>query len=222
MMKIPIPVPIFDAIIGNPPYLRSQNQDDLDPKYRSQLFSSAGKVGIKAPPKTDLFAFFIYHAMRFMKPGSRLGFVTPSSWLTANYAATLQGLLTTDLRLIALVSSTVESFFPQVDVNASLLVAEKVSPEQQSSDVTPLRFVTLKVPIERMLRGSDDYWSKIVSLTDRIYEPNMSYEDADLRIKIVPLAQERDALAAEPKVTRNWSKYLRAPLSYYTLFGDVS
>jgi len=31
MSKIPIPIPIFDCIIGNPPYLSSQNQDDLDP-----------------------------------------------------------------------------------------------------------------------------------------------------------------------------------------------
>jgi type I restriction enzyme M protein len=222
MMKIPIPVPIFDAIIGNPPYLRSQNQDDLDSKYRAQLFSSAGKVGVKAPPKTDLFAFFIYHAMRFMKPGSRLGFVTPSSWLTANYAATLQALLTKELRLVALVTSNVESFFPQVDVNAALLVAEKVAPEDQIGDVTPLRFVTFKVPIAKMLKGADDYWARVVSLTDRIYDPESSFEDADMRIKLVPLAQERDALANEPKITRNWSMYLRAPLSYYKLFGDVS
>ena len=222
MSKIPIPIPIFDCIIGNPPYLRSQNQDDLDPKYRAQLFSAAGRVGVKAPPKTDLFAFFIYHAMRFMRPGSRLGFVTPSSWLTADYAATLQKLLTSELRLVALVASNVESLFPQVDINAALLIAEKVSPEEQHQGDATLRFVTFKTPIATMLQGPTDYWKKIVKLTDRIYEPEDSYEDADLRIKMVALSQERDALAAEPKITRNWSKYLRAPLSYYKLFGDAS
>ncbi|HEY0307838.1 MAG TPA: N-6 DNA methylase [Acidobacteriaceae bacterium] len=222
MSKIPIPIPIFDCIIGNPPYLRSQNQDDLDPMYRAQLFSAAGAAGVKAPPKTDLFAFFIYHAMRFMKPGSRLGFVTPSSWLTADYATTLQRLLTSDLRLVALVASSVESLFPQVDINAALLIAERVAPEAQLQDQTALRFVTLKSPIANILKGTGDYWKRVVQLTDRIYDPEESYEDMDLRIKIVPLSQERDALASEPKVTRNWSKYLRAPLSYYTLFGDVS
>jgi methylase of polypeptide subunit release factors len=222
MSKIPIPIPIFDCIIGNPPYLRSQNQDDLDPKYRAQLFSAAGRAGVKAPPKTDLFAFFIYHAMRFMRTGSRLGFVTPSSWLTADYASTLQRLLTSDLRLVALVASSVESLFPQVDINAALLIAEKVAPEAKPHDQSALRFVTLKSPIAEILKGTDDYWKNIVRLTDRIYDPEESYEDSDLRIKIVPLSQERDALAIEPKVTRNWSKYLRAPLSYYTLFGDVS
>jgi methylase of polypeptide subunit release factors len=222
MSKIPIPIPIFDCIIGNPPYLRSQNQDDLDPKYRAQLFSAAGRVGVKAPAKTDLFAFFIYHAMRFMGPGSKLGFVTPSSWLTADYAVTLQQLLTSELRLVALVASNVESLFPQVDINAALLIAEKVAPEAQLHDQSNLRFVTFKTPIATMLKGPADYWKKVVKLTDRIYDPEDSYEDTDIRIKIVALSQERNALAAEPKTTRTWSKYLRAPLSYYKLFGDVS
>jgi len=186
------------------------------------LFSAAARAGVKAPPKTDLFAFFIYHAMRFMGPGSRLGFVTPSSWLTADYAATLQRLLTSDLRLVALVSSSVESFFPQVDINATLLIAQKTGPEAQSEDQPTLRFVTLKSPISSMLEGQGEHWKSLVRLTDRIYGPEQSYEDADLRIKLVALSQEKDALAAEPKVTRNWSKYLRAPLSYYTLFGDLS
>jgi hypothetical protein len=83
--KVPVPIPVFDCVIGNPPYLRSQNQDDLDPGYRQKLFAAAAKAGIKAPAKTDLFAFFIYHALRFMKEGSRLGFVTPASWLGGNW-----------------------------------------------------------------------------------------------------------------------------------------
>jgi hypothetical protein len=160
--------------------------------------------------------------MRFMGPGSKLGFVTPSSWLTADYAVTLQQLLTSELRLVALVASNVESLFPQVDINAALLIAEKVAPEAQLHDQSNLRFVTFKTPIATMLKGPADYWKKVVKLTDRIYDPEDSYEDTDIRIKIVALSQERNALAAEPKTTRNWSKYLRAPLSYYKLFGDVS
>lgn len=219
--KVPIPIPIFDCIIGNPPYLRSQNQDDLDSKYRAQLFSAAGRVGIKAPPKTDLFAFFIYHAMRFMRPGSRLGFVTPASWLTADYAVTLQQLLTHELRLVAIVASNAESLFPQVDINAALLIAERVAPESRDDNAL-LRFVTLKATIATLLTGSGDYWSRVVKLTDRIFDLDKSYEDPELRITIVPLADEQNALAADPKTSRNWSKYLRAPLSYYKLFGDVA
>jgi type I restriction-modification system DNA methylase subunit len=217
--KVPIPIPHFDCIVGNPPYLRSQNQDDLDPRYRHQLFRAAAAAGIKAQPKTDLFAFFIYHAMRFMKPGSRLGFVTPASWLTSNYAVALQRLLLTDLRLVALVSSSAESFFPQVDVNAVLLVAERVENVQRASDAT-LRFVNLKQPIATLVEGHG--WQPVTALADLILGQETSMEDERLRIKLVPLKPEKDALLNDPRKPRNWSKFMRAPLSYYTLFENAA
>jgi SAM-dependent methyltransferase len=103
--KVAVPIPQFDCIIGNPPYLRAQNQDDLDTGYKRQLFAAAARAGIKAEAKTDLFAFFIYHAIRFLPVGGRLGFVTPASWLTSDYAVALQTLLLGDLRLVAVVAS---------------------------------------------------------------------------------------------------------------------
>ena len=161
--KIPVPIPHFDCIVGNPPYLRSQNQDDLDPKYRHQLFASAAKVGVQAKAKTDLFAFFIYHAMRFMKPGARLGFLTPASWLTSDYAVALQKLLLCELRMIALVSSSAESFFPQVDVNAVLLIAERIAKPLNGSPVT-LRFVNLKQPIAKLVEGNGSPYERVTRL----------------------------------------------------------
>ena len=82
--KIEIAIPRFAAVVGNPPYLRSQNQDDLDPKYRQKLFNASAKNGVVAGPKTDLFLFFVYKSLEMLRPGGRLGFVVSSSWLTAD------------------------------------------------------------------------------------------------------------------------------------------
>ena len=110
------------------------------------------------------------------------------------------------------------SLFPQVDINAVLLVAERVAPDAQTQDRTALRFVTFKSPIANILTGTGNYWNRVVRLTDRIYDPEESYEDSDLRIKIVPLSQERHALATEPKITRNWSEVSpRTPQRRHTL-----
>ena len=220
LAKVAVPIPQFDCIVGNPPYLRSQNQDDLDPSYRSELFRAAARAGIRAEAKTDLFAFFIYHALRFLPIGGRLGFVTPASWLTADYAVTLQKLLLHDLRLVAIVSSSAESFFPQVDVNAVLLVAERLDPKKAHTN--PLRFVNLKQRISTFTADEARKWQRLTELVDSILEHDNSFEDQTFRVKIVPLAEERTALAAEPGTPRNWSKYLRAPLSYYRLFGDAA
>ena len=143
--KVAISIPRFDCIVGNPPYLRSQNQDDLDPRYRHKLFASATSARVPARPKTDLFAFFIYHGLQFMKTGSRLGFVTPASWLTADFARPLQELLLTRLRLVCVVASNAESFFPKVEINTVLMIAEKVA---AASDEEPIRFVMLKQAID--------------------------------------------------------------------------
>jgi type I restriction enzyme M protein len=213
--KIPVPIPLFDCIIGNPPYLRSQNQDDLDATYRSKLFQAAAKAGIKAPPKTDLFAFFIYHAARFMKEGSRLGFVTPASWLTADYAASLQESLLGSIRLVAVIASNAESFFPQVDINTVLLIAEKIDDDAEDE---PIHFVTLKRPLAQLTAGKDEYWARIIKIAREIEAAPVSSENDRYRIKLVDPDKERTALSADHTQPRNWSKYIRAPLSYYQIF----
>ena len=213
--KVPIPVPHFDCIVGNPPYLRSQNQDDLDATYRDRLFKAAVKAGVRASAKTDLFTFFIYHSMQFMKLGSRIGFVTPASWLTADYARALQSVLLGEIRLSVVVASTAESFFPQVDVNTVLLVAEKVD---RSIKDEPIRFVTLKQPISNLTAGNKPYWKRIADLVDEIEASAVSIENNRYRIKCVDPTTERVAMASQNKTGLNWSKYIRAPLSYYDIF----
>jgi hypothetical protein len=145
--KVNIPLPHFTAIIGNPPYLRSQNQDDLDKSYKSKLFFAAKKNRIRAASKTDLFAFFVYKSLEFMNTGTRLGFVTTASWLTADYGVPLQHLLLGRLRLVALIASNAEPFFFHVDVNTVLLIAElKDTPQPQPEET--LKFITLKKPLK--------------------------------------------------------------------------
>lgn len=215
--KVPVPIPIFDCIVGNPPYLRSQNQDDLDPAYRKQLFQSAANASISATPKTDLFAFFIYHATRFMSPGSRLGFVTPASWLTADYASSLQETLLGEVRISAIVSSSAESFFPQVDVNAVLLVAQRV---EKNAEPEPIRFVALKASIAQLVSGEGEYWSRVMKLVQEIEAVDTSTENSRFRVKLVDPVLEYKALKADRTKPRNWSKYMRAPLTYYAIFGE--
>ena len=155
--KTQIPIPHFDVVIGNPPYLRSQNQDDLDPAYKTRLFTTAARVGYEPAAKTDLFAFFIYHALPFMKPGARIGFVTSASWLMADFAAPLQHVLLKELRLIAVVSSLAESFFSQVDVNTTLIIAEKRDHKSPPED-EKIRFVMLKRRISELASDINNYW----------------------------------------------------------------
>lgn len=216
--KVPVSIPIFDSIVGNPPYLRSQNQDDLDPKYKKKLFDSARTTEIKPTSKTDLFAFFIYKSLEFMKPGSRIGFVTSSSWLTANFGSSIQWLFFSKLKLIALISSSVESFFSQVDVNTVLIIAEKRSNSVINSKEV-LRFVTLRRPLSSLITDHHD-WTMLTELTDSIETSTKSHETENYRVTIVSTEKEKDIFESKSKQTLNWSMYLRAPGSYFNIYGE--
>lgn len=213
--RLKVPIPEFDAIVANPPYLRSQNQDDLDPNYRSVLFASAARMGIVAPPKTDLFAFFLFHSFEFLKPGGKLGFVIPASWLSADYGVEIQRFLLTKMQLVSIVTSEAESFFSQVDVNTVLLIAEK--PEAPSTDAIA-KFITIKQSLANIFPAGSDYWDKVLDFAASTENVEKDVETDEYRIKTVPLSNQSGVTCLE--AGNNWSRYLRAPLSYFNLFKD--
>jgi type I restriction-modification system DNA methylase subunit len=214
-----IEIPQFGAVVANPPYLRSQNQDDLNPKYKQTLFTAAGKNGIDATAKTDLFAFFIYKALEFIKPGGRLGFVVSSSWLTAHFGASLQKVLLERFKLVAVIGSQVESFFSQVDVNTVLIIAERRK-EAKTDPKEIIRFVSLKKTLDDLLGPyTDGHWDRVQNLADAIEMATEPVDNSEFQLTPIPAEPERTALQGRDPSVRNWSVYLRAPVSYFELFG---
>lgn len=215
--KLEIPIPLFDAIVANPPYLRSQNQDDLDPKYRSVLFASAAKAGIAAPQKTDLFAFFFFHASRFLAEGGCAGFVTPTSWLSADYGTVLQDFLMSGLRLRLIVTSEAEPLFSQVEVNTALVVAQKATTLE---DASPVRFVSIKKPLADLFPFDGKYWDRLLDFACEIEGVENDYDSDAYRVKLVHTESNHQGVKSLAD-DRNWSKYLRGPLSYFKLFPNA-
>ena len=214
--KLKVPIPEFDAIVANPPYLRSQNQDDLDPHYRNVLFAAASRCGVLASQKTDLFAFFLFHAFEFLKPGGRVGFVIPSSWMSSDYGVAVQRFLLSQMRLISIVASEAESLFSQVDVNTVLLVAEKLDDASPpTSEVA--RFISIKKPLATIAPAGDNYWKNILDLAAAMEAAEEDVETDKYRVKAVSL-DPKNALALQAGI--NWGRYLRAPLSYYEIFKE--
>lgn len=75
--------PAFDAVIGNPPYVR---QEWLAGKPALRGFASYDGVA-------DLYVYFIELAHRLLRPGGRYCLITPNKWLTAAYARPLRSYL---------------------------------------------------------------------------------------------------------------------------------
>ena len=72
----------FDLVVGNPPYGRVSLPTDLRNRFRRSLFGHANLYGVF----TDL-------ALRFVRPGGVIAFVTPTSFLAGEYFKNLRSLL---------------------------------------------------------------------------------------------------------------------------------
>jgi hypothetical protein len=73
----------FDYIIGNPPYVAITGLDAAErARYRRQYLTAVGRF--------DLYALFFEQALRLLKPGGRLVFVTPEKFLYVQSARPLR------------------------------------------------------------------------------------------------------------------------------------
>lgn len=118
------PIARFDAVIGNPPYVRYQ---DFSGAARARSRAAALRAGVSITGLASSWAAFTVHASLFLKPGGRLGLVLPAELLSVNYAASVRRYLMERFARVRLVLFT-ERVFPGVLEEVVLLLAEGVGP----------------------------------------------------------------------------------------------
>jgi adenine-specific DNA-methyltransferase len=110
----------YDAVVGNPPYVRYQ---DFSGVARSRGREAALRAGVALTGLASSWAAFAVHAALFLKPGGRLGLVLPAELLTVNYAAGVRRFLMERFARVRLVLFT-ERVFPGVLEEVVLLLAD--------------------------------------------------------------------------------------------------
>ena len=75
----------FDAVIGNPPYVRQESLSDLKAYFETHYEAFDGVA--------DLFAYFMEKAVKLLSPGGRFSFIVSSSFLRTTYAQPLRRVL---------------------------------------------------------------------------------------------------------------------------------
>jgi adenine-specific DNA-methyltransferase len=138
------PTPRYDAVVGNPPYVRYQ---DFTGESRSRSRAAALRAGVPLTGLASSWAAFTIHAALFLKPEGRLGLVLPAELLTVNYAAEVRKYLMQRFARVRLVLFT-ERVFPGVLEEVVLLLADGVGPTDhcqlyQVRDLADLRSVGL-------------------------------------------------------------------------------
>lgn len=77
------PLPLMDAVIGNPPFVRYQMHRGV---ARAKSIRAALEQGVRLSGLASSWAALVVHACAFLKPEGRLAMVLPAELLTVHYA----------------------------------------------------------------------------------------------------------------------------------------
>jgi adenine-specific DNA-methyltransferase len=105
----------FDCVVGNPPYVRHHA---LASKPGGE-FSVAGKT-VNLSKSSNYWAYFVLHALEFVRDSGRLAFVLPGSFLFADYSDTVRSALARRFGSVYMITVG-EHLFPDAE-EASVLV----------------------------------------------------------------------------------------------------
>ncbi len=83
----------FDAVIGNPPYVKLQNFVTVNADMAAWLGSEASGYRSTRTGNFDLYLPFIEKGLTLLNAGGRMGYIAPSLWPTLDYGAGLRGLI---------------------------------------------------------------------------------------------------------------------------------
>jgi hypothetical protein len=112
----------FDAVIGNPPYVRQELLgDEMKRALKADYAAYDGMA--------DLYIYFYEQGLRLLRPGGRLSYVVTNKWLKAGYAEALRDLFVTkgQVELVADFGHA-KHLFPDADVFPSVVVVRKPGP----------------------------------------------------------------------------------------------
>lgn len=95
------PTAAFDAVVGNPPFIRYQNFPEA---HRQAAFRIMRDEGLRPSRLTNAWLPFVVASTLALKPGGRLALVLPAELLQVNYASELRGYLARRFRHLTVIT----------------------------------------------------------------------------------------------------------------------
>lgn len=127
-------VPRYDAVVGNPPYIRYQ---DFTGETREKARAAARTAGVELSGLASSWAAFTVYSAKFLAPGGRLALVVPGELLSVNYAAPVRDFLVRSFAKVDIILFD-RQVFEDAETDAVLLMASGFG-TGDSADVTSVR-----------------------------------------------------------------------------------
>ena len=117
----------FDALIGNPPYIRIQTMKEWAPvevELYKNLYRSA------AAGNYDIYVVFVEQALRLLNKAGRLGFILPHKFFNAKYGAALRGLVAEGKHLAKVIHFGDQQVFADATTYTCLMFLDKAGAKE--------------------------------------------------------------------------------------------
>lgn len=109
----------FDAVVGNPPYVRIQNLNSETKKYLQKNWRSAKNGNI------DLYYPFIELGLNLLNENGKMGYITPNSHFTTSAGKNLRKILKTKKSINKIVNFDYIRVFEDVNVYSCISIFTK-------------------------------------------------------------------------------------------------
>ena len=138
----------FDAIVGNPPYVRPHNLSPIVKEYFWKHYSTFVK-------KSDLYCSFIERALQVLRPGGTLGYIVSNGWLRLDSFEALRKLLISETSVSTVIDFT-DYVFENASVRTCIVILEKtVRPKNAVMVATTAATSTLsQLPFSRIQQST--------------------------------------------------------------------
>ena len=239
---IDVPIPQFDAVVGNFPFIRQELIEKRVKGYKDKINADIAEdwpdYSVHLSGQADIYAFMFFHAAAFLKPGGRLGIVTSNAWLDTAYGYELQKFFLEKFKLVAVVESRCEPWFDQAAVNTVFTVLERCD-DGHERDNHVAKFVKVRRPLKHIFPQDlklqqRERWTNVDARVGVIEHAGNEYakqegtgfvntltgvktlRNGDFRIRIRNQRELREEIEAAGRAVK-WGRYLRAPDIYFEI-----
>ncbi len=204
----------FDVVVGNPPFIRSQNFDD---EYRKIAFSLMEECGLHPGRLTNIWIPFLVLSTCLLNENGRLGMVIPAELMQVDYAAEIREFLSTSFEGLTIITFK-ELLFPNAQQEVILLLGEKKTRKkgirtieiQNSQELQYINIDDLQYEIKN-LDHSTEKWtqyhlsSKEISLLRRLKNnPHLSHASDLLDVNVGIVSGENDFFLIDKQTLENY------------------
>ena len=165
----------FDAIVGNPPYVRIQNMQRYSPEEIKYYQASESQYTVAKKATIDKYFVFIQRAIELLNSTGLLGYIVPHKFLLTTGGKELRKFITEDHQISKIIHFGVTQVFPERSTYTAILILQankmdefefkkisKISAETLSSEEHTRKY--------RTENYSSDPWIFLSPETEEIFE----------------------------------------------------